>query len=617
MDILSLRPTSCSTTLGRIGPSAGIEMGQEHAAVVEGAKIRRLMIHRFRGIQSLDWRPAPGLNVILGGGDAGKSTILDAIALLLNPTNATVLSDADYYQGDRTKKFFIGAVMSLPSTSGIHDQHALIAPWAWNGTDAVVPDLSEGAPPSDAEAVYKFCVTGTPDLDLNYDIRRPPSDETERFSQTLRRQIGLVRLGGDDRNDRDLRMVQGSALDRLLSDPALRSRFSAKLSGENFRDDLQPDGQTALDALDEQFRNRALPHDLDLGLSAQQGLSIGALVGLTAIKGETRLPLASWGAGTRRLAALAIAQACRSGCPITLIDEAERGLEPYRQRKLVADLIMGRSQVFMTTHSAAALAAAEGGKLWHLVRGQTIGALDTPKIALHQKDDPETFLARMAIVGEGPTEVGFLRYILETSLSGDLLDRGVKFCNGTGNAFARELLEEMSGAGFNVAGLVDDENDKPTLWSKLKGSMGDRLLQWPAACTETMVISRLDEGHFEALISDSDGNRGPSRLNTLVERLEVLRPELGRVTQSFEAISVAAGGDLRPLIIAAATGSKEGAPKNLEKTWKKHEKAWFKSEAGGRELAKKAETFGVMPNLSAWLAPFVAAIDQASGTSGG
>lgn len=586
------------------------------ASTAGGAIIRRLMIHRFRGIESLDWRPDPGLNVILGGGDAGKSTILDAIALLLNPTNATLLSDADYYQGDRSKKFLIGAVMSLPASSGVHDQPALVAPWGWNGKDAVAPDLSDGAPPSDHEAVYKFCVTGSSDLDLTYDIRRPPSDETERFSQNLRRQIGLVRLGGDDRNDRDLRMVQGSALDRLLSDPALRSRFSAKLSGENFKGDLQSESQTALDALDEQFRAQALPHDLDLGLSAQQGLSIGALVGLTAVKGEARLPLVSWGSGTRRLAALAIAQACRTGCPITLIDEAERGLEPYRQRKLVADLLKGRSQVFMTTHSAAALAAAQGGKLWHLARGQAIGALDTPKVALHQKEDPETFLAKLAIVGEGPTEIGFLRHILERRLSGDLLDRGIKFCNGTGNAFARELLQEMAGAGFNVAGLVDDENDKPTLWAKLKGVMGDRLLQWPKVCTEQMVINRLDAKHFEALIKDADGAREASRLKSLVERLEILRPDLGRVAQSFEAIAEGAGDDLRALIIAAATGSKDGAPEPLEKTWKKHEKAWFKSEAGGRELAQKAEAFGVISELNAWLDPLVAAIDQASATSG-
>ncbi len=40
--------------------------------------IMRLTIERFRGVASLTWLPAKGTNVVLGGGDAGKTTILDA-----------------------------------------------------------------------------------------------------------------------------------------------------------------------------------------------------------------------------------------------------------------------------------------------------------------------------------------------------------------------------------------------------------------------------------------------------------------------------------------------------------------------------------------------------------
>jgi putative ATP-dependent endonuclease of the OLD family len=47
--------------------------------------IRRLTIKRFRGIEKLCWRPSQGVNILLGGGDVGKTTILEAIALLLRP----------------------------------------------------------------------------------------------------------------------------------------------------------------------------------------------------------------------------------------------------------------------------------------------------------------------------------------------------------------------------------------------------------------------------------------------------------------------------------------------------------------------------------------------------
>ena len=55
------------------------------------AVIRKLTVARFRGIEKLEWRPLPGMNIILGGGDVGKTTILEAIALLLSPTNSTTV----------------------------------------------------------------------------------------------------------------------------------------------------------------------------------------------------------------------------------------------------------------------------------------------------------------------------------------------------------------------------------------------------------------------------------------------------------------------------------------------------------------------------------------------
>jgi len=91
--------------------------------------IRRLTIERFRGIEKLDWFPEPGVNVILGGGDVGKTTILDAIALLLSPTNTTVLSEAESRTVERrsfaksrryaNKRAAFPRVSSFASASGV------------------------------------------------------------------------------------------------------------------------------------------------------------------------------------------------------------------------------------------------------------------------------------------------------------------------------------------------------------------------------------------------------------------------------------------------------------------------------------------------------------------
>ena len=51
---------------------------------------RQLKIERFRRLENFTWNPTSGLNIILGGGDVGKTTILEAVALLLNPSTTSV-----------------------------------------------------------------------------------------------------------------------------------------------------------------------------------------------------------------------------------------------------------------------------------------------------------------------------------------------------------------------------------------------------------------------------------------------------------------------------------------------------------------------------------------------
>src|SRR5439155_1440207 len=122
--------------------------------------IYRLDIQRFRGIKNLLWLPGKSVNVILGGGDGGKTTILDAIGLL---------------------------------------------------------------------------------------------------PVALRRGIGLVRLSGDARNDHDLRLLQGSALDRLISDKRFRFRLSSGLAKKGIKDELTEQSKKVLEELDKDFAARNLP----------------------------------------------------------------------------------------------------------------------------------------------------------------------------------------------------------------------------------------------------------------------------------------------------------------------------------------------------------------------
>jgi putative ATP-dependent endonuclease of the OLD family len=54
------------------------------------ARIRHIAISNFRCIQDLSWYPAPGINCLIGPGDNGKSSILDAFSVLRRSTRAHV-----------------------------------------------------------------------------------------------------------------------------------------------------------------------------------------------------------------------------------------------------------------------------------------------------------------------------------------------------------------------------------------------------------------------------------------------------------------------------------------------------------------------------------------------
>ena len=123
---------------------------------------------------------------------------------------------------------------------------------------------------------------------------------------------------------------------------------------------------------------------------------------------------------------MVIAESLQDGKPINVIDELERGLEPYRQRRLVQSLLKKNIQSFVTTHSAAVISAAAGTSLWYIDAQGSIGNLPATKVARHQAKDPEAFLTRLSVVADGITEVGFVTVLLVRYISKDWEDETYK-----------------------------------------------------------------------------------------------------------------------------------------------------------------------------------------------
>jgi putative ATP-dependent endonuclease of the OLD family len=566
--------------------------------------ILRLTIERYRCFQKFVWHPAQQANLILGGGDAGKTTILEAIGLLFNPTNFAAISDSDYWRREIDSEFSIEAVMFIPADCGINNLSKHAWPWIWDGQEPQKPKLDEEKCEAPGLPVYRVRVRGTAEMDLCYELIQP-DESVDTFSVSLRRAIGLVRQNSDDRNDRDLRLVQGSALDRVLADKTLRARLGHKLAESDVISQLEEVARKKLEDLDTSFKSVGLPNELGLSFTGGQGLSPGALVGLTAKKEAIHLPLTSWGAGTRRLAALTIASVSQAKSPIVLVDEVERGLEPYRQRRLISTLEELPSQSFITTHSSVVVKNARRVSAWYLAADANMGALNSRTIREQKLRDPEAFLARLTIVAEGKTEVGFVQRVLNKTQLGALLEHGLWLTDGDGNERTLKLIEELAKSGILFAGFADNEGNNPDRWKSVKERLGPLLLRWETGCLEENILGLFPDDKLEDVIIDPTGDLTGERLRTLQVRLQ---------TQDKQFTTLkAATPDLRAVIIAAATGKVPDSVTNDEerKAYRKHSGLWFKSEPGGRELATKAIRHGVLNQLESKFLPFVQSIFRA------
>lgn len=576
----------------------------EEERAADAIRIEKLTITCFRGIESLTWKPNPNFNVIVGGGDNGKTTVLDALALLFSPSNAVVLSESDYWLNDTDQEFCIEAIVYFPDTEELANQYKFNWPWEWDGDDAVLIPIEEQANGVQTP-VYKFRVRGTSELELIWEIAQP-DDTINHLSVGIRRQIGIVKLNSDESNDKNFRLVYGSSLDKLIGDNALRARIAQQVSEIDVQDKLSGEGKAALGVLDKAMSDEALPADLKLGLTGSKGISIGSLIGILANKQGVSLPLSRWGAGTRRMAALEVSYASEKNTGFVVIDEVEKGLEPYRQRKLMVKLQEDSAQTFVTTHSPFVINSLKDVGLWHMGFDGKIGELDRDKVHSQLLRDPETFLAKSVVIAEGDTEVGFMSFLLERAFGGDPMDYGVRVTSAGGNDPALDLLEALTVGGSTFSGFVDYEGRCRGRWDALKASMGNYLLQWKTGCLEENVIAEYDNDQLESLLLDNDGDHDGYRLRTLADRL-------GLADKSFANIC-ANTGELRPLIVSAATGDPADASDPSEKkTWKKHSQSWFKSVKGGKELALKADTVGVIKKLEPQLLPLVNSILESVG----
>jgi len=418
-------------------------------------QVRMLNIRRYRGIDNFSWMPNPGVNCLIGPADSGKSTVLSALSLLLAPYPLSACAEFDYYRrrladGFEIEAFIgaldlaaIGAVQRVPVLNG----------WA-NGGPIPLPE-------GDAEPVIRCRVRGTADLELVYELPVEGMNPLPPFSPALRRTLLLGRLAGEDRAARDLRLGSGSLLDRHLRTTDMRAPVHAAMANASRELEVPEPAQTALNAIQTLFRQAGLPGDLHLTLVPALGNSLVGMIALAlGNRPDEAIPITHSGSGTRQLALLSLSAALVGSAPILVIDEPERGLEPYRQRgaaRKIIELIGANGQAFLTTHSPAVLTSIPAPGVWRIRAGQPPLRFDGAPLQAMLRTDPEAFFAPAPILCEGTTEIGLLDVWLPNLVGNDTDALGIRLIDGGGQPNVLTTAEKFVEAGLTCAVFVDNE----------------------------------------------------------------------------------------------------------------------------------------------------------------
>ena len=374
-------------------------------------RIVHLSVKNFRGIRSLEWSPPPGVTCLVGRGDSGKTTILDAIELALLPRYRAQFVDSDFHGGTTSERIEIRVTVVDVPEELLKDNKFGLEQQGWS------PDRGlHDEPEADDISALTIRLTVDEALEPIWHVANDRNEEGRPIGARDRGAIGAVRLG--DAPGRQLSWVNGSSLARVSDSPDAISEALSEAHRNAWEAINQLDfGDLAKTAAEAgKWGMRYGSHaDLPLGVGLDpRNLNIGA--GSLTLRQHNGVSALALGTGSRRLLGLAIQRQAVGQSVVSLVDEIEAGLEPHRLRHVLRELRASDHQVFLVSHSPTAVAEL-GTRGLAVVRRQSDGTVGVEPLGDNLQGVvramPEAILGRRVIVCEGKTEYGLARALVE------------------------------------------------------------------------------------------------------------------------------------------------------------------------------------------------------------
>lgn len=402
---------------------------------------------------------------IIGRGDSCKTTILEAISLVLSPSWNIQFCDTDFHNCNIDNPIVIESILfNLPIKLLSEQKFGLHTIFIDKESFEIKEDATDISG-SNLILGLRIKLTVTKSLEPKWVVIDTRGEE---FPISANDRASLNVFLVSDYIDRHFSWTRGKPLYSLLNKEDKKDLLdnedsvvlNAMRSAKSVIDGV---GFNGLNDKIEDIKSNAD----SLGINVSEINTTIDFKDLTIKDGRVCLhddliPLRLKGKGSKRLLSIAIQLSLIEEGGILLIDEIEQGLEPDRIQNFISQLkATTNSQILIKTHSRDAVVELEAVDL-HKVLSNKQGLY---KFGEEQqgaiRSNPEVFFAKKVIACEGATEVGFIRSVNEyprdtTKIHLSLLGYRTANCEGANMVKYCESFQE---SGYQVILFCDSDDN--------------------------------------------------------------------------------------------------------------------------------------------------------------
>lgn len=468
--------------------------------------IERIVVRGYRLFSDFEMEPAVGLNIVVGGNEAGKSTLLEAISLgLTGRINGRWVEEElnpYWFHQQAVVEYFAGldAGQAPPAPEILIELYL----------DDTSPDVQM------LRGVYNSRSQDAPGVRLHI---RPSRDFAQEFSDYLaaegrpaiipveyyevdwqdfsgatihRRPKGLGVSFIDSRTIRSTRGVDYHTREMLGDFVEAKERAAISVAHRSARHTIS---QTALAEINERIAAEGTKlHDKDLGLQMDQSASASWESNVVPHVGDFPFALAGQGQQAAIKVALAMNRSADSTA-YALIEEPENHLSHTSLTRLIAriEALAGERQVFITTHSSYVLnrLGLDKLRLLHAGTPTAFSAVTEDTVRYFKRlsgfDTLRIVLADKLVLVEGPSDEILFERAFRDKHGKTPIEAGVDVLSMAGVSLGRAL--ELSAALDRKVAGIRDNDDKP------------------AAHWEAKVSAHLQPGKRQLFIGNPDRGR--------------------------------------------------------------------------------------------------------------